>query len=129
MAGGVRRHVREDNVGIAAEHILETIRRGDIEKVEFEEFDPGHRLELENIERDHAALGADALERNLAPSAGRRPEIDHAGTLLEEMILVVDLGEFISRSRAKALPLGARHIRIAELAFEPSPRRQRAAFL
>ena len=121
MAGGVRRHIGEDDVGIAAEHFFETIRRGVVEKVEFEEFDPGHRLEFENIERDHPPLGADALERNLAPAAGRRAEIDHAGAFLEQMIFVVDFGELIGRARTKTVALGTRHIGIAELAFEPSP--------
>ena len=75
--------------------------------------------------RDHAALlrRADALGRHLAPAAGRSAKIDHARAFFEKMTLVVDLGQLEGGARAKALALGARDVRIVELALEPSLRR------
>ena len=63
---------------------------------------------------------ADALARHLAPAAGRGAEIDHARAGLEQMMLVVDLGELEGGARAEALALGPRHIGIVELALEPA---------
>ena len=55
---------------------------------------------------------ADALGRDLAPATGRGTQIDHRHAGFEQMKLVVDLGEFEGRARAKALAFGARHIGI-----------------
>ena len=74
-------------------------------------------------------LRADPPRGDLAPAAGRRAEIDHARARFEQTIFVVDLGELVGGARAKSLALGARDIRIVDLAFEPGPRRRRAALL
>ena len=129
VAGGVRCHVGEHDVGFAAEDFLQSRRRRLVEKIEMQEFNAGKRLHIENIEGDYPARGADALCRDLAPAAGRSAQIDHASPGLEHFILVVDLGELIGGARAKAFALGACHIRIAKLAFEPGAGRRCAAFL
>ena len=74
-------------------------------------------------------FGADPPRGDLAPAAGRGAEIDHACSGLEQTIFVVDLGKLVRGARAKSLALGARHVRIADLAFEPGPRRRRPALL
>ena len=50
---------------------------------------------------------------------GRGAEIDHARAFLEEARLVVDLDQLEGGARAHALALGARDIRIVELALQP----------
>src|SRR5712672_466783 len=87
------------------------------------------RNHLQDIDRDHAstaAVGADPLGGDLGPAAGRRPEIDHAGAGLKKVDLVVDLDELVGGARAHAFALGARHVRIVELAVEPELRGERA---
>ncbi len=54
-------------------------------------------------------------------AAYKLAEIDDKFHLLRPGTRVVDLGELIGRAGAKALALGAGHIGIADLAFEPSP--------
>ena len=98
-------------------------------KSSIEKFDPDDRFHVEDIERDDAAARADALRCDLAPAAGRGAEIDNAGARFEHAVFVVDFGKLIGGAGAKAFALGARHIRIAELALEPGPRRQGAALL
>ena len=129
VAGRVRRHIGKHHVNFAAEHGLQLLRRRVVEKVEFQEFDADDRFHVENIERDDAAVRADALRGDLAPAAGRGAEIDDARARLEHAIFVVDFGELIGGAGAKAFTLGAHHVRVAELALEPGPRRQGAALL
>ena len=75
MAGRVRRHVGEHDVGLAAEHGLEPLRRGFVEEIELQELDAGDRLHVENVERDHAAVRADALAPRFR-SSRRAPRRD-----------------------------------------------------
>ena len=72
---------------------------------------------------------ADAARGDFAPAARRRAEIDDARALFQQMKFVVDLGELVSGARAKTFALGARHIGIVDLAFEPGARGGRAAFV
>src|SRR6185369_8424410 len=60
-------------------------------------------------------------------AAGRRTQIDHAGAALQHVMLVIDLGQLERGARTKALALGARHVRIVELALEPQLGRLRLA--
>ncbi len=129
VAGGIRRHIGKHHVNFAAEHGLQLLRRRFVEKVELEEFDVHDRLHVENIERDDAAVRTDAPHGDLAPAAGRSAQIDNARARFEHMIFVVDFGELIGGAGAKAFALGAHHVRIAELALEPGPRRQCALLL
>ena len=122
VTGGVRRHIGQHHVGRTAEHGLEPVRRLRIEKVDLRKLHAGNLVHFENVDGDDAALVADALYRDLAPAAGRGTEIDHATPGLEEMLLVVDLGELERRARAETFALRARDIGVVELAFEPERR-------
>ena len=126
MARGVRRHVGEHHVRLslipAPEHLFEPVRRCRVEKIELQKLDPGDWLHVENVERDHPPARPGAARRDLAPAAGRRAEIHHARARLEQVKLVVDLGELIGGARAEAFALGAHHIGIAELALQPGAR-------
>ena len=57
---------------------------------------------------------------------GAAPRSTHARAGFEEMQFVVDLDQLVGRARAIAVALGARDIRIVELAFEPERRGKRA---
>src|SRR5207302_2069158 len=54
-------------------------------------------------------------------------QIDDAAAGSEHMMPVVDFGELEGGAGAQALRLGARHIRIVELALEPKLGRERAS--
>ena len=125
MTGGVGGHVGQHQVGRAAEHRLELVRRIGVEKVDLREFSAGNRIHRQDVDADDASARADALDRDLAPAAGRGAQIDHARAALQHVMLVIDLGQLERRARTKALALGARHIRIVELALEPQLGRQR----
>ena len=62
------------------------------------------------------------MDRDLAPAAGRRTEIDDTGAALKNFVPLVDFGELVSRPRAQTFAFGASHIGIADLAREPSAR-------
>ena len=98
-------------------------------KSSLHEIDAGDRLHRQEIDGDDAARlrRADALGRHLAPAAGRGAEIDHARAFLEEARLVVDLDQLVGGARANAFALGARDVRIVELALQPQLGRQLAA--
>jgi hypothetical protein len=68
-----------------------------------------------------------AFGRDLRPAARRRAEIDHPRALLQEARLVVDFHQLEGGARAHAFALGARYIRIVELALQPQLGRQLAA--
>src|SRR5262249_34227992 len=61
------------------------------------------------------------------PLFGLGTEIDHPRPLLEQMVLVVDLDQLERGAGAKTFTLGARHVRVVELPFEPALRRRRTA--
>src|SRR5262249_47850455 len=101
-----------------------------IEKVALDEFDARHGRHRKAIDRHDLPpplRAADALRRDLAPAAGRRAEIDHPRPLLEQMVLVVDLDQLEGGAGAKTFALGARHVRVVALSFEPALRRRRMA--
>ena len=100
-----------------------------IEKIDPRKLHACDRVHRQDIDRDHAAARAHALGRHLAPAAGRRTEIDHARARLQNAMLVVDLGELEGGARATALALGARHVRIVELALQPTARGLRLALV
>jgi hypothetical protein len=132
VAGRIRRHVGEHDIGAAVEHLVKVFGRFRIEEVELAEHHARDRRHLENVDRDHLALPvrrADALGRDLAPAAGRGTEVDHAAPGLEHAMLVVDLDQLEGGARAQSLTLGTRHIGIVELAFEPALLRDGALLL
>ena len=61
--------------------------------------------------------GANALDRDLRPSAGRRAQIDDTLTWLQKLCLVVDLNQLEGRPRDETKPLRLRHVRIVQLAL------------
>ncbi len=77
--------------------------------------------------RDHTALAVSrtgALRRSWLHPPGAAPRSITRRARFQELVLVVDLGELVDRARAIAFALGARDVRIVELAFEPQLRRR-----
>src|SRR5215472_6593480 len=99
-----------------------------VQKIELQKLDAGDRLHLQNVERDDTAAGPGAARGDFAPAARRGAEIDHAGTGFEQMKFVVDLGELVGGTGAKAFALGAGDVRVIELARQPGARRGGALF-
>src|SRR6202034_4134881 len=74
------------------------------------------------ISGDHpppALARACARRGDLAPAAGRGPQIGDALSGLEKLVLVVDLDELVGRARPVAFAARLRDIGVVELAFEP----------
>ena len=84
VAGRVGRHVGHHDVGRAAQHRLQPLRRVLVEEVHLHEFDARDRVDVEEVDADHPALPAPAVQpcvraaATCAPAAGRGAEVDHA---------------------------------------------------
>mgnify|MGYP000906277445 CR=1 FL=1 len=70
MAGGVRRHVGDDRVGLAAHDGLEPFRGVLGEEIEMQDLGPGDRIHRADVEPDDRALRPRPLDRDLSPAAG-----------------------------------------------------------
>ena len=122
MAGRVRRHVGEHDIGPAAERIDDPLPRVGREEVEPREGHARDRLDVEKVDGDHFALSRDRADppgRIIRPAARGCAEIDDARPFPEQAVLVVDLDELIGCAGAIPLPAGASHVGIVELALEP----------
>ena len=129
MACGVGGHVRQHNIGAAADHRKQFGRRIVALKIKLREADARYLRHLQKIDGDHPALAvgrAHPFGRDLAPAARSGAEIDHGDAGFEKMVLVVDLDQLERRARAQSLALGLRHIGIIELALQPELRGQLA---
>src|SRR5438105_552899 len=119
-AGEVRRHVRKDQVGLAAgERRLDGIQSRAGGEIALHETNAGDGLHREKVDRDDEALGADFLRRDLRPAAGRGAQVDDDDSRSQESIARIDLGELVRRARTIALALRALHVWIAHVAPEP----------
>ena len=130
VAGGVGRHVGQHDIGRTAEHGFELGGRRWIEEIELNEVDAGDRLHRQHIDGDHAAglRAPTRLAASWLQPPGAAPRSITRAPFFRNARLVVDFHELEGRARAIAFALGARHIRIVELALEPELGRQLAAF-
>jgi hypothetical protein len=72
-AGDVGHHVREHDVGLAAEGRLQV----EAAKVPVQGVHAGERRQLQQIHGNHLAAGLHPLGRDLRPAARRRAEVEH----------------------------------------------------
>ncbi len=126
MAGGRGRHVAEHDIGKAVQAALQFVGRLVAHEIHLDEVGAGDGVDRQQVDADHLAAFADAIDRHLAPAAGRGAEIHHACAGLEEMKLVVELQQLERRARAIALLLCLGDIRIVELPLQPARRRDGA---
>src|SRR5262249_20585504 len=96
VPGRVWRPIGENDIDFGfsavAEHCLEPAGRGRVEEIELQEVHAVYRFEIEDIERQYAALGADTARGDFAPAARCSAEIDNAGARLEYFVTIVDFG-------------------------------------
>ena len=130
VAGRISRHVRKHEVGFSVQDCLQPVGGVRLEEIEREDMHARERRHFEPVDRDHAPAslaGADPLGRDLAPTARRGAEIDDFRARPQQAIFVIELDQLEGRARAEALALGACHIGVVELAFEPTLLRRRSA--
>jgi hypothetical protein len=79
-----------------------------------------------NVERDHFAAPLERTRGELAPTAGRRAQVDdqHAG--LDQLFSALDLLELEHRARAPALLARPLDVRIARMFLQPAATALRA---
>ena len=127
MARRVGRHVGHHHVGRAAEQVHQLLGRALVEKVELDEFDARHGIDVAGGRcRPPAPSRPTFRGGDLRPAARRGAEIDDALAGLEQIVLLVDLQQLEGRPRAITLALRPRDIGIVELALEPYLRRSDA---
>ena len=125
MAGGVGRHVGEDQVGGAAEALEDEADVGVLGDVALEELGAGDRRDGEEVDADH--LGGTAFEGDLGPAAGGGAEVEDAHAGLEEVAAVVELDELEGGAGAVAGLAGADDVGVVDLAGEPALLGERSA--
>src|SRR3546814_17717507 len=89
MADGVRRHVRQDEVGRAAERRDQGVRRRVVHEIHLEDRDPFDRLAGEQVDAGDAGARV-RLAYDLRPAAGRDAQVDHGERLVEEAEFLVE---------------------------------------
>src|SRR3569623_926318 len=97
-AGGIRRHVGAHDVEPAqvAEQLL------DVHREHVADLAPGAaRIAAQRaaVEADELAARADLSARVLQPGPRRAAEVEHPHAGLEQLVLLVDLGELVDRAR------------------------------
>src|SRR5439155_3231811 len=107
-----RRHDARDRLGLR--HVAAQERRA------------LERLDLVEVHADDDPVGARELDGDLAPTAGRRSEVDDARALEDDLVLLVELKELVRRAAAPALLLGELVPRVLAALAEPLPRHARS---
>ena len=102
VSGRWRRHVGEHHVRtVVPQPSSQSLRRRRIHEIEANEINAGKRRHLRDVNRDHLPsplYRLDALCRHLAPSARSCPKVDDSLARLQEVILIVDLDQLVSRA-------------------------------
>ena len=93
MTGDVGRHVREDDVSLAAEPVHELDHGGVVGYVAHEGLDPLDGLDVPEVHADDLAVRPRALLRYLTPTARARPQVDDRVAGLEDAEALVDLDQ------------------------------------
>ena len=134
VARGGSGHVAHDHIGFAAEPGLDLFIGVIGHEIELVELRTCDRFDLLQVDAQDRALRLalflaqriDAGHGDLAPAAGRAAEVHDAGPGYEKTVFIVDLEDFEGRAPAIAFGLGAGHVGIVELAFEPARRAELA---
>ena len=122
VADGVRRHVRQHQVGGPAERFAQLLRRGLVHEIHLQDLDALDRLGRQQVDAGDPRLRG-AAAHHLAPSARSDAEVDHRLDALEQPEALVELEQLIGGAAAVILRLGAAHIGIVQLPLEPAGRR------
>src|SRR3546814_12848633 len=96
MADGVRRHVRNDEVGRAAERLDQRIGCGVVHEIHLEDIDSLDRLAGKQVDPGDARARI-RLADNLRPAARRDAQVDDRARLLEQAEFFVDLDQLVDR--------------------------------
>ena len=122
VAHRIRRHVAEDEVGVAAQRRADQVLGIVGEDVLLKDRHAGDRLDRQQIDRDDRRLGP-RLQHDLTPAARRRAEVDDADNVPEQAEAFVEFGELERGAAAKAGGLRRLDIGVVQLPFEPAVRR------
>jgi hypothetical protein len=117
MARCIGRHVGHDHVGLPHPKPREAAREHRRPGSRLGELDAGDRLHVQEVDRrDRAATcrTPNAGCGDLRPAPRRRAEIDDAGAGFQEAVTVVEFDQLVGRSRAIAVALRLRDVRIVD---------------
>jgi hypothetical protein len=120
MASGVRRHVGQHDIRHSVKRRAHRRLGRRFGEIGLEHGRAGHRVHRQDVERHHLTLRSDGLHGNLGPAAGRGTEVHDAQPRLEQPALLIEFQQLERRPAAEAGRLRRRHIRIVQLAFEPT---------
>ena len=129
-----RRHVRHHHIGPTAQPFLDLRIRVILHKVQRIGLGPRDRFDLAQVDAQNGAdglalflaQGVDAFDRDLTPAPRRTAKVHHPRTRHEEAELVVQFEDLIGRATAIAVRLGAAHIGVVQLPFQPQGRAELA---
>ena len=123
MADRRRRHIRQDDVGVAAKGLKQLAGGFVIEEVHLQDGRSRHRFDHQIVDADDTDVvgeRAGALHRHLAPAAGGRAQVDDELAGLEQAVAIVDLDHLVGGSRAITLGPRLADIGVVELPLEPA---------
>ena len=114
MPDGVRRHVGNDEVRCLSQCLQQEVRRGIVGEVHLENGCALNGFHRQKVDADHRRLGH-LIAHHLRPATGRNAQIDHGLRPTQEAEFFIQLNQFISRTAAVTLRLGAFDIGVVEL--------------
>ncbi len=124
MSGGIRRHVGQHEVGLAAQQLQQRRLTRWVHDVALDQRRARDRFDRQQVDSHHARRAA--LQRHLSPTPGRRPQIQHQPTLADQMIALVQLDQLERGPRAPTLALRRLHIGVVQLPPQPTLLRRAA---
>ena len=125
MADGVGGHVRQHQIGRAAELGDQPFGGGVVHEVHLEDRRAVDRIDRQQVDPHHRGLGQAAAD-DLGPASRRDAQIEDTLRALEEVELLVELDQLVGRAAAVAFGPGLLDVRIVELPLEPAHRRRGA---
>src|SRR5688500_6583602 len=102
------------------QRVFQLFEHGFLAEVAADELDAADALHRQDVQRDHPALVAESLARDLRPAAGSRAEVHHHHARLEQAVALDQLLQLEHRARTPAFGLCTLDVGIAEVFPQPA---------
>ena len=128
------RHVRHHYVSFSAQPVFDLLVGVVFHEIQYVGFSTGNRFDFLQVDTQNStdpfarpfAQRVDAFDRDLAPTARRAAQINHASPGHEEAELVVQLQNLKRRATTIAFGLRAFHVWVVQLPLKPAGRAELA---
>ncbi|GBR10740.1 hypothetical protein AA21952_3146 [Acetobacter oeni LMG 21952] len=118
MTCGVWRHIRENEIGFAAQHFYQASGQLGIGKITFDNLSSGHFIDWQEIDADYT--GRATFNRNLGPAARSGAQVDHALPGSDQVKAIIEFDKFKGCTGTPALLMCGLYIGIVKLTSKPA---------